>query len=179
MNCLQRARREIGGSAGEPTANTAEGFATAVTAVPARGFREELGTSIGSNGSACKGISDESEELRETFEERAAICEYDGNLTRASAEELARAELEGCTPGTCRALVHVFGEQVILCHLCRQFVVMPALDVPYDPCPFVCKDCGERGEINDRADANWANRSDILCQTGSILHGRAKPRSPI
>ena len=30
---------------------------------------------------------------------------------------------------------------------------MPKLDVPYDPCPFVCKDCGERGEIKDRAEA--------------------------
>jgi hypothetical protein len=26
---------------------------------------------------------------------------------------------------------------------------MPKLDVPYDPCPFVCKDCGGRGEIKD------------------------------
>ncbi len=35
------------------------------------------------------------------FEERAAICQYDGRLTRAAAEELARAELEGWEPG-CR-----------------------------------------------------------------------------
>ena len=30
---------------------------------------------------------------------------------------------------------------------------MPALHVPYAPCPFVCKDCGRRGEIKDRAEA--------------------------
>jgi len=55
--------------------------------------------------------------------------------------------------GTCRALVLVFGPQVVVCHRCRKFVIMPALDVPYDPCPFVCKDCGTRGQIRDRADA--------------------------
>jgi hypothetical protein len=55
--------------------------------------------------------------------------------------------------GTCRALVFVFGPQVVLCHRCRKFVAMPAIDVPYDPCPFVCKDCRARGEIKDRGDA--------------------------
>ena len=33
------------------------------------------------------------------FEERAAICEHDGKLTRKAAEELARAELEGWVSG--------------------------------------------------------------------------------
>ena len=56
--------------------------------------------------------------------------------------------------GTCRALVYTFGPQIVACHRCRKFVAMPKLDVPYDPCPFVCKDCGERGEIKDRADAS-------------------------
>jgi hypothetical protein len=56
-------------------------------------------------------------------------------------------------PCTGRALVLAFGPQVVVCHPCRKFVAMPALDVPYDPCPFVCKDCGTRGEIKDRADA--------------------------
>jgi hypothetical protein len=37
--------------------------------------------------------------------------------------------------------------QIVVCHPCRKFVAMPKLDVPYDPCPFVCKDCGTRGEI--------------------------------
>jgi hypothetical protein len=46
--------------------------------------------------------------------------------------------------GTCRALVLVFGPQVVICHGCRKFVAMPALDVPCDPCPLICKDCGAR-----------------------------------
>jgi len=32
--------------------------------------------------------------------------------------------------GTCRALITVFGQQVIVCHRCRKYVIMPALDVP-------------------------------------------------
>ena len=55
--------------------------------------------------------------------------------------------------GTCRDLVYTFGPQIVVCHRCRKFVAMPKLDVPYDPCPFVCKDCGARGEIKDRAEA--------------------------
>jgi hypothetical protein len=55
--------------------------------------------------------------------------------------------------GTCRALVYTFGPQIVVCHRCRKFVGMPKLDVPYDPCPFVCKDCGARGEIKDRTEA--------------------------
>ena len=57
------------------------------------------------------------------------------------------------TAGTCRALILVFGPQVVLCRPCRKLVAMPALDVPYDPCPFVCKNCGMRGTIVDRGDA--------------------------
>ena len=52
-------------------------------------------------------------------------------------------------------MVYTFGPQV---------VVWPQPQVPevrrhaearraHDPCPFVCKDCGERGEIKDRAEA--------------------------
>jgi hypothetical protein len=54
--------------------------------------------------------------------------------------------------GTCRALVRALGPHVVVSYRCRKFIAMPALDVPYDPCPFVCKDCGERGEIRDRAE---------------------------
>lgn len=91
MNWLQRARREIAGSAGEPTANTAEGSPTAVTAVPARGLAQKLGASIGSNGSAARTQPAESEALRDAFEERAAIMEFDGGLTREEAEREAWA----------------------------------------------------------------------------------------
>jgi hypothetical protein len=55
--------------------------------------------------------------------------------------------------GTCRALVYTFGPQIVVCHRCRKFIGMPKLDVPYDPCPFVCKNCGDRGEIKDRVEA--------------------------
>jgi hypothetical protein len=49
--------------------------------------------------------------------------------------------------------MHAFGPQIVIWHRCRKFVAMPELDVPYEPCPFVCKDCGTRGEIRDRAEA--------------------------
>ena len=89
MNWLQRARREISGRAGEPTANTAEGPPTAVL-----GSRPlvELG-SIGSNGSAPPRQMLESDILREEFEERAAIMKFDGKLTREEAELAAWALL--------------------------------------------------------------------------------------
>ena len=55
--------------------------------------------------------------------------------------------------GTCRALVWAHGAQIVVCHRCRRFTAMPALEVPFDPCPFVCARCGARGEIRDAADA--------------------------
>jgi hypothetical protein len=54
--------------------------------------------------------------------------------------------------GTCRALVYPFGPQIVVCHRCRKYVAMPKLDVPYDPCPFRCRNCGTRGEIEDRGE---------------------------
>jgi len=71
-----------------------------------------------------------------------------------SPSMIAAAMVRPCpfTPGTCRALSLVFGQQIVVCHPCRRFVIMPALDVPYDPCPFVCKDCGTRGQIKDRGE---------------------------
>lgn len=95
MNWLQRARREIGGSAGEPTADTAEGSPTAATAVPAHELRQELEATIGSNGSAARAQPAESEALREEFEERAAIMEFDGGLSREEAEREAWALVTG------------------------------------------------------------------------------------
>jgi hypothetical protein len=32
-------------------------------------------------------------------------------------------------------------------------LIIVLLVIAYDPCPFVCKDCGTRGEIKDRAEA--------------------------
>ena len=34
------------------------------------------------------------EDLQEQFEERAGICEFDGQMTRDEAEALAKAEME-------------------------------------------------------------------------------------
>ena len=91
MNWLERARREICGIAGQPTANTAERNPTAVTAVLAPATAVELSASIGSNGSALPGRMPESEALRESFEERAAIMEFDAGMTREDAERAAWA----------------------------------------------------------------------------------------
>lgn len=87
MNWLQRARREISERVSEPTANTAEGHPMAVL-----GERPpiELG-SIGSNGSTRPWQLLESGTAREEFEERAAIMEFDGRLTREDAERAAWA----------------------------------------------------------------------------------------
>jgi hypothetical protein len=48
---------------------------------------------------------------------------------------------------------------------------MPKLDVPYDPCPFVCKDCGDRGEIKDRAEAPAGYAEDIA----KVIETRTRP----
>lgn len=91
MNWLDRARREIGGFAVERTANTAERTLTAVMAVRPPAPTAEPPASIGSNGSAQPRQMEESEALREAFEERAAIMEYDGGLSREEAERAAWA----------------------------------------------------------------------------------------
>jgi len=78
-------------------------------------------------------------------------------------------------PGTCRALIFAFGPQVVVCHGCRRVTDMPALDVPFAPCPFVCGRCGERGTIKDAAEAppSYAHETRL---TGR--EWRAPPRKP-
>jgi enoyl-CoA hydratase/carnithine racemase len=71
MNWLERARRELREKARERTANTAERPPTTVTAV------RDLAN------------SEKSAELRDAWEERAAILEYDGALARDEAERIA------------------------------------------------------------------------------------------
>jgi hypothetical protein len=66
MNWLERARREMRGDGRMVTANTAEGDPTAATAV-----------------------SDDA--LLHEYEERAAIMEFDGGLSREAAERAAWA----------------------------------------------------------------------------------------
>jgi hypothetical protein len=89
MNWLERARREIPKSARRRTANSAERNLTAVMAVPPPALREKLEGSIGSNGSTSPSRLLES--VQEAFEERAAIMEFDGGLSRDDAEREAWA----------------------------------------------------------------------------------------
>lgn len=93
MNWLERARREIPDCARPPTANSAERDATAVMAVVNPVDRGEWGASIGSNGSAVSARMLETESLREDFDERAAILEFDGGLCHDEAERAALAQV--------------------------------------------------------------------------------------
>jgi hypothetical protein len=91
MNWLERARREIPKSAHRRTANSAERTLTAVMAVPHPGFWEKSAASIGSNGSTSPSRLLELGSVREAYEERAAIMEFDGGLSRDDAESEAWA----------------------------------------------------------------------------------------
>jgi hypothetical protein len=91
MNWLEHARREIPKSARRRTANSAERTLTAVMAVPDQGLWEKSGASIGSNGSTSPSHLLELESAWEDFEERAAIMEFDGGLSRDDAEREAWA----------------------------------------------------------------------------------------
>jgi hypothetical protein len=91
MNWLERARREIPKSARRRTANSAERNLTAVMAVPNPGLWEKSAASIGSNGSAPLPRLLELESVRDAYEERAAIMEFDGGLSRDEAEREAWA----------------------------------------------------------------------------------------
>jgi hypothetical protein len=91
MNWLERARREIGESGQRPTANTVDRILTAVMALPNPAVTEQLSGSIGSIGSPPPARILETEVLREAFEERAAIMEFDGGLGRDEAEKAAWA----------------------------------------------------------------------------------------
>jgi hypothetical protein len=82
MNWLERARREIPKSARRRTANSA---------VPHPGLWEKSAASIGSNGSTSPSCLLELESAWEAYEERAAIMEFDGGLSRDEAEHEAWA----------------------------------------------------------------------------------------
>lgn len=86
MNWLDRARREIRREAERGTAKTAERTPMAVTAVCHPRLGPERPASIGSNGSTSP---KELAALRDDFEERAAIMELDGGLSREEAERAA------------------------------------------------------------------------------------------
>jgi hypothetical protein len=89
MNWPELTRLEISKSAARLTANSAERNLTAVMAVPPPALREKLEGSIGSNGSTPPSHLLEIELVRDEFEERAAIMEFDGGLSRGEAEREA------------------------------------------------------------------------------------------
>lgn len=91
MNWLERARREIGGTSRGATANSADGNPTAVMAALTVPSAAQPAASTGSNGSAPRGQWLDAEAMREAFEERAAIMEFNGGLSREDAERAAWA----------------------------------------------------------------------------------------
>lgn len=91
MNWLERARREIGGTPTGTTANSADRNPTAVMAVLHHGPPDKQEDSNGGIGSALLGEIHDHEALREAFEERAAIMEFDGGMNREDAERAAWA----------------------------------------------------------------------------------------
>lgn len=82
MNWLERAQREINGIPRPSTAVTAERTPTAVMAV------DDLTRPLANTSPSGRHLppSSETEELRERFEERAAIMKFDGGLGRDEAE---------------------------------------------------------------------------------------------
>lgn len=89
MNWLERARREISECAPRLTAITAERNPTAAMAVHHSAFRKDLAASIDSIGSNPPLPMPRNESAWEAFEERAAIMEFDGGLSRDEAEREA------------------------------------------------------------------------------------------
>jgi len=89
MNWLERARHEIKENVRRLTANSAERTPTAVMEVPHPALIRESMPSIGSNGSTRSARMQETDSVRENFEERAAIMEFDGGMSRDEAERTA------------------------------------------------------------------------------------------
>jgi len=89
MNWLERARREIRRIPKPGTADTAEGNPMAVMTVPVARVDRLHAVSIDCNDSVKTLHSLESDSAREAMEERAAIMEFDGGLSREDAERAA------------------------------------------------------------------------------------------
>jgi hypothetical protein len=88
---MERARREIGAVRPDDTANTAKRLLTAVMAVVDPTGAVESHRSNGSNGSTEPWPAVDWDAVREAFEERAAIMEFDGGLACEEAEQAAWA----------------------------------------------------------------------------------------
>ena len=91
MNWLERARIEIGESPPRATAVSAERNLSAATAVDAPALLEISPAPFGSIGSEARARMPKFDEVFEDFEERAAIMEFDGGLSREEAEREAWA----------------------------------------------------------------------------------------
>lgn len=89
MNWLERARHEFSKMAQLRTVNNAKRNPTAAMAVPTPAPCEKFKRSIGSNGRTSPPHLLEIESVRDAFEERAAIMEFDGGLGREEAERQA------------------------------------------------------------------------------------------
>ena len=93
MNWLKRGRQEIVLRVRSAAAITANRSLAAATAVQNPDQSAESVASFGSNDSAACPETEDTQPALEEFEERAAIMEFDGGLTRAEAERSARSQL--------------------------------------------------------------------------------------
>lgn len=80
MNWLERARREIRGSARSTTADTAERTPMAVTAVPHLAISKNSRVPVGYDGGTSFPHMHGNEDAQVRFSERVAVIEYDSDL---------------------------------------------------------------------------------------------------
>jgi hypothetical protein len=78
-------------------------------------------------------------------------------------------------PGTLRALLTILkGPFHIICRPCRRYAPMEVdredLDRPYEPCPFVCRQCGVRAKIERHVPTGFT--------LTSIAPKAQKPKAP-
>ena len=90
MNWLEHARREIRVSRGDHPAKRAKGNLTALLAVPDPSVRERTGAQAVDDAGLQAFHARDDEAVLEAFEERAALVECEGGVSRADAERLAR-----------------------------------------------------------------------------------------
>lgn len=89
VNWLEHARQKLVKTNVHGTTIVTEKIPTAVMAVPCPEESQKLQISNGTIGSTIKGASPNKEAFYESFEERAAIMEFDGGMNRDKAEQQA------------------------------------------------------------------------------------------
>lgn len=69
-------------------------------------------------------------------------------------------------PGTLRALLATFGQRYVICQPCRRYTPMRVatkdLDRKFDPCPFRCSMCHQRGKIVSEVPDGFVTASSDL-----------------